>query len=168
MTKFKHSILLTAALLMSTFTYAGTALSTHQGTMSTPQEHAIILIPYDVDTAFYMAKNSWGLRDANDMLKEGGSSWMKYKKQDLSWSYVEKPGNTYIIKDENTLKFTDNKHITFYISAKFEKVDNHSSQMTLHYSGSGENISSEFLLQELMMLAYESNVSNVENYASNP
>ncbi len=125
-----------------------------------PQTVAINL-PYDVDTAFAMARDAWGLRDREQLVAEGGQRWMYRKAKEGSWIYVAKPGQEYIARDENTWYSADGTSYTFYVSVIVKKTSPVTSRLVLRYRGLGEQLDSLALLQDLMGVAYGVNVGGL-------
>ncbi len=154
MKSLKHLLIFCAALGLSTLTNASGFGYSLESAEFTPRQNIIIHLPYDVDTAFYMAKNSWGLRDDQDLLDEGGQQWLNSKIKDGSWGFSAQPGEYYEIKDENTIKTSPDNGYTFFISAKFEGNAMGTSKISLSYQGLGKNIDEEKLLEKLLRLSY--------------
>lgn len=154
MKSLKNALIIFATLGLSTLTNASGFGYSLESTEFTPRQNIIIHLPYDVDTAFYMAKNSWGLRDDQDLLNEGGQQWLNSKIKDGSWGFRAQPGEYYEIKDENTIKTSPDNSYTFFISAKFEGNAMGTSKISLSYQGLGKNIDEEKLLEKLLRLSY--------------
>ncbi|HSG63204.1 MAG TPA: hypothetical protein VLA24_17400 [Pseudomonadales bacterium] len=129
-----------------------------KSSFTSPKTVAINL-PYDVDTAFDMARQAWGLRDMKELVAEGGRRWMYQKAKEGSWIFVEKPGEQYIAKDENTWYSDDGSAYTFYVTVVVKKTSPVTSRLVLNYRGLGEGLQSDKLLNDLMGVAFDVNIT---------